>query len=45
MLEDQIQKVQATPASKPATKKAAKEDSVVIDDIGDEPINLDDIPF
>ncbi|MEI8187441.1 MAG: single-stranded DNA-binding protein [Candidatus Saccharibacteria bacterium] len=36
---------ESTPASKPAAKKAAKEDSVVIDDIGDEPINLDDIPF
>lgn len=31
----------ATPASKPAGKK----DDVVIEDIGDEPINLDDIPF
>ncbi|MEI7758700.1 MAG: single-stranded DNA-binding protein [bacterium] len=29
----------------PASKKPAKEESVVIDDIGDEPINLDDIPF
>lgn len=28
----------------PAKKKAAEED-VVIEDIGDEPINLDDIPF
>ena len=31
--------------SAPASKKPAKEESVVIDDIGDEPINLDDIPF
>ncbi len=31
--------------SKPTTAKPTKEDSVVIDDIGDEPINLDDIPF
>jgi single-strand DNA-binding protein len=31
--------------SAPAGKKPAKEESVVIDDIGDEPINLDDIPF
>lgn len=31
------------PAVKPATKKA--KDDVVIEDIGDEPINLDDIPF
>ncbi len=30
--------------AKPAAKKAAKDD-VVIEDIGDEPINLDDIPF
>jgi single-strand DNA-binding protein len=29
---------------KPSSKKA-KEDDVVIEDIGDEPINLDDIPF
>lgn len=33
----------AAPAAKP-TKKP-KEDDVVIEDIGDEPINLDDIPF
>lgn len=33
-------------ATKPATKKSAKkDDEVVIEDIGDEPINLDDIPF
>lgn len=30
------------PAAKPAPKK---KDDVVIEDIGDEPINLDDIPF
>ncbi len=30
------------PSSKPAAKKKAE---VVIEDIGDEPINLDDIPF
>ncbi len=36
---------EAAPAAKPAIgKKPAKED-VVIEDIGDEPINLDDIPF
>lgn len=37
----------ATPAAKPSnnTAKAAKKDDVVIEDIGDEPINLDDIPF
>jgi len=33
------------PASKPAPSKAPKKDDVVIEDIGDEPINLDDIPF
>jgi single-strand DNA-binding protein len=33
----------AAPASKPAPSK--KQDDVVIEDIGDEPINLDDIPF
>lgn len=32
-----------TPADKP--KPAKKKDDVVIEDIGDEPINLDDIPF
>ena len=34
----------AAPAAKPAGGKAKKDD-VVIEDIGDEPINLDDIPF
>jgi single-strand DNA-binding protein len=33
------------PASKPAPTKTPKKDDVVIEDIGDEPINLDDIPF
>jgi single-strand DNA-binding protein len=34
------------PAKKGASrKKADEEDEVVIEDIGDEPINLDDIPF
>ena len=32
-------------ADKPAPSKTAKKDDVVIEDIGDEPINLDDIPF
>jgi single-strand DNA-binding protein len=32
----------SAPASKPTPKK---KDDVVIEDIGDEPINLDDIPF
>jgi single-strand DNA-binding protein len=39
----------APASSKPkptgSTAKAAKKDDVVIEDIGDEPINLDDIPF
>jgi single-strand DNA-binding protein len=34
----------ATAPSKPS-KKADKQEDVVIEDIGDEPINLDDIPF
>ncbi len=33
----------AAPKTKPG--KSAKKDDVVIEDIGDEPINLDDIPF
>jgi single-strand DNA-binding protein len=34
------------PVSTPAPKKSSKKDEdVVIEDIGDEPINLDDIPF
>lgn len=35
------------PASddKPKPSKKAKKDDVVIEDIGDQPINLDDIPF
>jgi single-strand DNA-binding protein len=36
----------AAPASKATPKKSTKKDEdVVIEDIGDEPINLDDIPF
>lgn len=35
----------ATQADKPKPTKKAKKDDVVIEDIGDEPINLDDIPF
>lgn len=31
--------------AKPAPKKAAKDKDVVIEDVSDEPINLDDIPF
>jgi single-strand DNA-binding protein len=33
------------PADKPKPTKKTKKDDVVIEDIGDEPINLDDIPF
>ena len=36
---------QTPKAAKPAPSKKAKEDDVVIEDIGDDPINLDDIPF
>lgn len=35
---------QSAPSSAPASK-GKKKDDVVIEDIGDEPINLDDIPF
>lgn len=35
----------SSSGSKPAPSKKAKKDDVVIEDIGDEPINLDDIPF
>jgi single-strand DNA-binding protein len=37
----------ASPSSddKPKPTKQTKKDDVVIEDIGDEPINLDDIPF
>jgi single-strand DNA-binding protein len=33
------------PSTSGASKPAGKKDDVVIEDIGDEPINLDDIPF
>jgi single-strand DNA-binding protein len=33
------------PSEKPKPSKKPKKDDVVIEDIGDEPINLDDIPF
>ncbi len=36
---------QTPAADKPKPTKKPKEDDVVIEDIGDEPINLDDIPF
>src|SRR5665213_1269168 len=35
----------ATADDKPKPSKKPKKDDVVIEDIGDEPINLDDIPF
>ena len=35
----------AASDDKPKPTKKAKKDDVVIEDIGDEPINLDDIPF
>jgi single-strand DNA-binding protein len=35
----------SAPAPAKPSKKADKEEDVVIEDIGDEPINLDDIPF
>lgn len=34
-----------TPDIPKPTKSSAKKDDIVIEDIGDEPINLDDIPF
>ncbi len=37
--------VAKSPDEKPKPSKKAKKDDVVIEDIGDEPINLDDIPF
>jgi single-strand DNA-binding protein len=33
------------PSTSGASKSGGKKDDVVIEDIGDEPINLDDIPF
>jgi len=36
---------EGTSDEKPKPSKKAKADDVVIEDIGDEPINLDDIPF
>ncbi|MDB5164254.1 MAG: putative Single-stranded DNA-binding protein 1 [Candidatus Saccharibacteria bacterium] len=42
---DQTAPAVAAPASKPAPSKTKKKDDVVIEDVGDEPINLDDIPF
>ncbi|HET9098410.1 MAG TPA: single-stranded DNA-binding protein [Candidatus Saccharimonadales bacterium] len=39
------QKPAGGSSAAPKTSKKAKDDNVVIEDIGDEPINLDDIPF
>lgn len=36
---------EAPAAEKPKPSKSTKKDDIVIEDIGDEPINLDDIPF
>ncbi len=33
------------PAERPKPSNSPKKDDIVIEDIGDEPINLDDIPF
>ena len=42
---DQAPSEASSPKDKPKPSKKAKEDDVVIEDIGDQPINLDDIPF
>jgi len=42
--DDNNQSYSDDSSSKPASKKSKKDD-VVVEDIGDEPINLDDIPF
>jgi len=42
--DDNTQNYSDDSSSKPASKKSKKDD-VVVEDIGDEPINLDDIPF
>ena len=42
--DDNAQNYSDDSSSKPASKKSKKDD-VVVEDIGDEPINLDDIPF
>lgn len=44
-VEAEGQSVVKDSESKPKASKKAKKDDVVIEDIGDEPINLDDIPF
>ena len=43
--EPAVAPVKDTKKSTKKDKKAEKEEDVVIEDIGDEPINLDDIPF
>ncbi len=42
---DQTPPTEKAPADKPKPSKKTKEEDVQIEDIGDEPINLDDIPF
>src|SRR3954463_8606178 len=42
---DQTPKADKPETDKPKPSKKPKEDEVEIEDIGDEPINLDDIPF
>ncbi len=42
---DSAQGSSDSKAEKPKPSKKGKKDDVVIEDIGDEPINLDDIPF
>lgn len=39
------QRPPAEVSAKPAPSKSKKKEDVVIEDVGDEPINLDDIPF
>lgn len=41
----QAEETTPSPKTKPKASKKVKEEDVVIEDIGDEPINLDDIPF
>lgn len=42
---DHAESTSSEGAGKPKPSKKAKKDDVVIEDVGDEPINLDDIPF
>ncbi len=40
-----VEETDKSTASEAKPSKTAKKDDIVIEDIGDEPINLDDIPF